>query len=92
MKSKKPKKSLGQNFLTSQSVVNKIITTYQHSQVCKGVVLEIGPGKGILTEALLKKAEKVVAVEKDDELIPYLQEKFREEIKSIKLFLVHGDI
>ena len=63
----RPKKSLGQNFLTSQSVVDKIVETANLNS--QDVVLEVGPGKGMLTQALLKKAGKVVAVEKDDALI-----------------------
>lgn len=86
----KPKKSLGQNFLTSQSVVNKIIEKANLN--ANDVVLEAGPGKGILTQALIGIAGKVVAVEKDDELISALKEKFEEEIKNKKLILVHGDI
>jgi 16S rRNA (adenine1518-N6/adenine1519-N6)-dimethyltransferase len=84
------KKSLGQNFLNSQSVVDKIVETANLN--LEDVVLEVGPGKGILTQALLKKAGKVIAVEKDDALIYLLKEKFKEEIKNEKLVLVRGDI
>ena len=84
------KKSLGQNFLTSLSVVGDIVRA---AKVTGGdVVVEVGPGKGILTAALLKKAPRVIAVEKDDRLIPHLNEKFKEEIKNKNLTLVHGDI
>lgn len=86
----KYKKSLGQNFLTSQSVVDKIVETANLKT--DDIVLEVGPGKGILTEALLKKTSKVISVEKDDSLISFLKEKFAEEIKDGKLILVHGDI
>lgn len=86
----KAKKSLGQNFLTAQSVVNKIISTADLNP--KDIVLEVGPGYGILTEALIEKAEKVISVEKDDKLILFLKEKFRKEIENGKLILVHGDI
>ena len=47
----KAKKSLGQNFLTSQSVIDKIIEIANLD--LKDIVLEIGPGKGILTQTLL---------------------------------------
>ncbi|MFQ5662086.1 MAG: 16S rRNA (adenine(1518)-N(6)/adenine(1519)-N(6))-dimethyltransferase RsmA [Candidatus Paceibacteria bacterium] len=87
---KKPKKSLGQNFLISQSVVDKIIETANLAQ--EDIVLEVGPGKGILTQALLEKAGKVISVEKDDELILFLKEEFSEEIENGKLILIHGDI
>ena len=86
----RPKKSLGQNFLTSQSVVDKIVETANLNP--KDVVLEVGPGKGVLTQALLEKAGKVIAVEKDDALIYLLKEKFAQEIKEEKLVLVRGDI
>ena len=56
------------------------------------IVLEAGPGKGVLTEELLKKAGKVIAVEKDDMLVEFLRDKFKLEIESGKLELVHGDI
>jgi len=55
-------------------------------------VLEIGPGKGALTEALLKTGAKVVAIEKDRELIPFLEEKFAEYIKIGKLELLERDV
>ncbi len=58
-------------------------------------VLEIGPGKGALTSKLLEKIAEggtVVAVEKDDLLIPILQETFKKEIAGGKLRLIHGDI
>jgi len=84
------KKSLGQNFLISPAPIRLMI---KEAKISGGdTVLEIGPGKGILTEALLATGAKVIAVEKDDELIPYLQEKFSEEIKNGKLNLVHGDV
>lgn len=56
------------------------------------VVLEIGPGKGVLTEALLSAGARVVAVEKDRELLPLLQEKFKKEISSHHLTLIEDDV
>lgn len=56
------------------------------------IVLEVGPGKGALTEKLVAIAKKVIAVEKDDRLIEFLQDKFAVEIKIGKLEIVHGDI
>jgi 16S rRNA (adenine1518-N6/adenine1519-N6)-dimethyltransferase len=55
-------------------------------------VIEIGPGKGVLTKALLSTGAHVKAIEKDDRLIPILMEMFRDEISKGKLELVHGDI
>ena len=56
------------------------------------MVLEIGPGLGVLTEALLATGANVMAVEKDDRLIPVLQEKFEKEIAKWQLNLIHDDI
>ncbi len=79
------KKRLGQNFLKSSNICRKIV---QAANINGGVVLEIGPGFGALTKELLKKADKVVAVEKDKDLIPILQETFKDELK---LHILHGD-
>lgn len=87
---KKAKKSLGQNFLKTKSVVYEIIKTANLNS--KDIVLEAGPGKGILTQSLLQTAGKVIAVEKDDNLILLLQKEFAKEIKNDKLALVKGDI
>lgn len=58
----------------------------------KDVVLEIGPGTGMLTKPLLARAKKVIAIEADGELYAELQERFAGEIASKKLELVHADI
>jgi len=86
----KAKKSLGQNFLKSKSVVIDILNASKLNS--NDTVLEIGPGKGVLTEELLKNVQTVIAIEKDDTLIEYLKEKFSYEIKTKKLILIHGDI
>lgn len=86
----KPKKSLGQNFLKSEKALNQMIDSASVSD--QDVVLEIGPGKGALTEKLLETGAKVLVVEKDRELIPVLEEKFQEKIKNKKLKLIEGDI
>lgn len=84
------KKSLGQNFLKSQKAINTIVS---FSGSGKGdYVLEIGPGMGVLTSKLLQTGASVVAVEKDDLLIPILSEKFKNEIDSGKLKIIHADI
>lgn len=56
------------------------------------IVLEAGPGKGILTKGLLEAGARVIAVEKDDRVIPFLTEKFKIEIENGKLIIIHGDI
>ncbi len=84
------KKSLGQHFLRNHAILAKIVAAADLGS--DDTVLEVGPGEGDLTALLLEKARKVVAVEKDDRLIPFLQEKFAAEITAGKLELVHADI
>lgn len=83
------KKSLGQHFLHSKHYLEAVANA---ANITQGMpVLEIGPGEGALTEVLLAQGAKVIAVEKDHRLIPILQEKFAQEIKSKKLTLVEAD-
>ena len=74
-------KQLGQNFLTNRSVSDKIVSFLETGT--GKTVLEIGPGKGILTESLLKKGFNVVVIEIDNGLIPLLNEKFKKKIVVI---------
>ena len=69
----KIKKNLGQNFITDSKICEKIV---RFADVENKLVVEIGPGQGALTAHLLKKAAKVVAIEKDIELIPILKQRF----------------
>lgn len=67
-------KSLGQNFLINEEVVNNIV---ESSNITKqDLVIEIGPGLGTLTEELLKKAGRVIAIELDDRMIKILRDRF----------------
>lgn len=67
-------KSLGQNFLINDSVVNKIV---ESSEITKNdLVIEIGPGLGNLTEFLLEKAGKVIAIELDQRMLEILNDRF----------------
>jgi len=84
------KKSLGQNFLKNEGVLQKIAEAGEMSS--NDIVLEVGPGEGALTEKLLEKAGKVIAVEKDHRLISILEEKFKKEILEGKFKLFEGDI
>ena len=84
------KKSLGQNFLNNKTIIKKIVETGQVNS--DDTVLEIGPGQGTLTAELLATGATVIAVEKDDRLIPFLSEMFAAEIKKGKFTLIHGDI
>ncbi len=81
------KKTLGQHFLMHAQTANRIV---QAAPLEEGdTVLEIGPGRGILTRALLSRAKRVIAVEADADLIPLLEETFKEEQG---LTLIHQDI
>ncbi len=74
MKQVKPKKQLGQHFLTDLSIARRIADTVD---ACPDIpVLEIGPGMGVLTQFLLEKPRPVCAVEIDRESIAYLREHF----------------
>lgn len=84
------KKSLGQHFLKSQSALQKIHDAADIADT--DIVLEVGPGTGALTELLVASAKKVIAIEKDRDLIPILEEKFATEIKTGKLELLQADI
>ncbi len=77
-----------QNFLVNGRIADFIVERADLSS--EDVVLEIGPGKGILTSKLLKKC-RVVAVEIDAELCEYLKTLFREEIRDGRFKLLCGD-
>ena len=55
-------------------------------------VIEIGPGRGALTESLIERASKVTAIEVDPILVHYLQQKFRGALESGRLELIQGDV
>ena len=68
------KKSLGQNFLIDKNIIKKIINL---SKIEKKNVIEIGPGKGALTEEILKKNPKsLTLIEKDNNFFLNLKEKY----------------
>ena len=77
----KPKKSLGQNFLIDQKVLEQIVDTVE---IKNKEVLEIGPGSGNLTTFILKKnPKKFYTIEKDNELALLLHDKFINQITII---------
>ncbi|WP_407074391.1 16S rRNA (adenine(1518)-N(6)/adenine(1519)-N(6))-dimethyltransferase RsmA [Paenibacillus lacisoli] len=81
------KKSLGQNFLIDQNILNKIVAAAGLDET-KGA-LEIGPGIGALTEKLARTADRVTAVEIDQRLLPILQEVLE---PYSKVHVRHGDV
>ncbi|MGH7175355.1 MAG: 16S rRNA (adenine(1518)-N(6)/adenine(1519)-N(6))-dimethyltransferase RsmA [Minisyncoccia bacterium] len=84
------KKSLGQHFLMHARIAERIAHVAEIAPT--DTVLEIGPGGGILTRALLAHAKKIIAVETDRELFEKLRSTFASEIAEGKLDLVLGDI
>lgn len=83
----KPKKSLGQNFLRDEKVLQKIIEVSELNS--EDFVIEIGPGEGVLTEQLAKYVKKVVAIEIDPVLSNLLSNKFSNK-KNVEI--IHADI
>jgi 16S rRNA (adenine1518-N6/adenine1519-N6)-dimethyltransferase len=77
----KAKKSLGQNFLIDENILEKIANV---TEIKDQVVLEVGPGTGNLTSYILqKKPKKFFVIEKDENLIFKLNEKFSDNIDII---------
>ncbi|MFZ3020185.1 MAG: 16S rRNA (adenine(1518)-N(6)/adenine(1519)-N(6))-dimethyltransferase RsmA [Minisyncoccia bacterium] len=86
----KPKKQFGQNFLTQPKIAQDIVNAGELSK--KDTVIEIGPGKGMLTEKILETGAKLIAIEKDADLISGLNEKFEKEIKRGQLKILNKDV
>ena len=79
------KKSLGQNFLIDEEIIDKIVNT---GSIFNKNILEIGPGTGNLTNAILKKnPKKFFVIEKDSDLCLLLERKFDKKIQ-----IINGDI
>ncbi len=77
----KAKKSLGQNFLIDNDILNKIINI---TSIENKTILEVGPGTGNLTEYILKKnPKKILVVEKDNQLTTLLNKRFKEKLEII---------
>ena len=79
----KPKKSLGQNFLIDNNIIDKIIKL---SDIQNNNVIEIGPGTGNLTKKIIdQKPKSLILIEKDRELVINLKSQFK-DIKKLKIF------
>ena len=75
------KKSLGQNFLIDNKILEKIVSCVN---IKNKTILEVGPGTGNLTNYILnKEPKKIIAIEKDNELVNNLRKKFDEKIEII---------
>ncbi len=83
----KAKKKFGQNFLHDKNIINQIVRS---SSCDNNYVVEVGPGPGLLTNAILKKnVKKVLVIETDKTFLPIL-EKFKE--KHSKFDFIINDI
>ena len=81
----KAKKSLGQNFLIDKNILEKITNT---TKITNKIVLEVGPGTGNLTSYILKKnPKKLFVIEKDNQLVIDLENKFNNQIS-----IIHEDV
>ncbi len=80
-----PKKSLGQNFLRDNNIAKKIVESFHLNS--NDIVIEIGPGKGILTQFLLEKTHNLTVIEIDNFLVAELHKKFENNIT-----IIHNDI
>jgi 16S rRNA (adenine1518-N6/adenine1519-N6)-dimethyltransferase len=81
---------LGQHFLKSPTIANAIA---EAGDVKPGdTILEVGPGKGMLTEVLLARGARVTAIEKDPAMAGYLKGTFRQELANGRLTLIVDDI
>lgn len=89
-KSLRPKKALGQNFLMHARTAQRIADVAQVTAA--DTVLEIGPGTGRLTKALVARAKKVIAVETDGALFEKLHADFADDVAAGRLELLHQDI
>ncbi|MDP8212555.1 MAG: 16S rRNA (adenine(1518)-N(6)/adenine(1519)-N(6))-dimethyltransferase RsmA [Candidatus Zapsychrus exili] len=76
-----PKKSLGQNFLVDKNAKRKIISACNLKS--NDIILEIGPGKGAITEEISPLVKKIFAIEKDKRLLKGLNETFKDTNVSI---------
>ncbi len=83
----RPRKGLGQNFLVDPAHRARIVAAADLTP--DDIVLEVGPGPGVLTELIAAQAGRVIAVELDDRLIPFLRERFAGQPH---VTIVHADI
>ncbi len=85
-------KSLGQNFLTDKNIIDNIIEASNIGE--NDLVIEIGPGIGVITKEAAAKAGSVIAVEIDKNLIPILQETLADEtnVKIINRDILKTDL
>jgi len=82
----KPNITMGQNFLVNNDVLEKIIKAADLDK--EDTILEVGPGLGVLTKELIKYSKKVIAIEKDEQMIEILK---KELDNSENIEIIQGD-
>jgi 16S rRNA (adenine1518-N6/adenine1519-N6)-dimethyltransferase len=94
----RPRKRLGQHFLVDRTALERIADALAPTR--DDTVVEIGPGRGALTDLLSARAKRVVAIELDRDLVPYLRDRYREagnvevierDVLELELASVAGD-
>ena len=83
-------KKLGQNFLVNPGIVKKIVDASAPNH--DDIYLEVGPGRGAVTDVLISNVKKLVCVEKDPILCRELELKFEEEIEADRVQIINEDI
>ncbi|MCY4577057.1 MAG: 16S rRNA (adenine(1518)-N(6)/adenine(1519)-N(6))-dimethyltransferase RsmA [Candidatus Kaiserbacteria bacterium] len=83
-------KKLGQYFLRSRGVLRAVVAALDVPSSV--VAVEVGPGKGALTECILDRYDSVIAIEKDVALVQVLQERFADVLSGGQLTLITGDV
>lgn len=86
-------KSLGQNFLVNDNVIDEIIRSSNIDK--QDLIIEIGPGLGVLTNRLLQESNNVIAVELDKRMVNILKDRFAQNINDqaeSKLEIINEDI
>ena len=78
-----PKKKLGQHFLKDIKIAEKIVNSLDIDKM--DIIIEIGPGKGILTEKLIQSYSNLYLIEIDKDLLPFLKSKFPKLTENVPL-------
>lgn len=86
----KAKKSLGQNFLIDNNVINKISDSINANE--NDLIIEIGPGMGALTKVLKNKGCNIICYEIDTDMIPYLNKLIDDKLKVIYCDVLNSNI
>jgi len=92
MENVRPKKALGQNFLTDRNILSRILESTGMADGDR--ILEVGPGRGDLTRLLAEKGAQVLAVELDRQLVPLLESEFadRENVEIVQADILDTDL